>query len=698
MSPETGRNVLRRICCGVAATARVARIHTPFLQTNPGFNAMDCGDANHGLIGFVMSFRLSPGSFAVATALSFWGLHGCAQDAINAPVLVSATRVDMQDQDAPYASEVHTRADIKRSGATNLYDFLAQQTSLQIAPSFGNRTNPKISMRGYGIDGYQNLVITVDGRRLNTVEVVPQLIGGVALADIDRIEITKGSGTVLFGDSATSGTIQIYTKPHDHASVDSYVGSDGQRGAVAAVGLVREKFDLSATADHSQSDGLSQADANGHTDQSEANIWRVAAGAKPIAGLKLKAEAGGAKIDTRYPGSLTLNQFKTNPGVNTGQYTQQKTDSQYWSVTADYALNEQWKLSAQHHQQDKDTETFWPGYTPSQAQTRNISNELALQYQQDAVLVNAGIQTADNKRLGTADQTSKDNQGLFVQGQYVLDSWTFSSGMRHEKVSYRYAPVSGQALDADKHLNSWELGANHRISSQLSVFANYSDAFNTPDIDRFFSYGQFNRFIEPAKARTLTLGLNHNTASNRLKASVFYAKLRNEIYYYSDPASWTNSKNTNIDKSHKYGLEVQDRYQITPRVSALVNYAWTRAIIDRENEGAGAFNGKELPGVSRHSMVLGLNVRVAQNGNLALTHTWRSSAWAEEDLANTNRQKQRAYQSTDVSYRHQVGKQLELYGSVSNLFARKNGIWVSDDNIYPFNFERTWKLGARINF
>lgn len=646
-----------------------------------------------------MLFRFSPLACAALAALSTFTLASTAhsQDVQQAGVLVSATRVDMQDTDAPYASEVHTRADIERSSATNLYDFLAQQTSLQIAPSFGNRYNPKISMRGYGIDGYQNLVITVDGRRLNTVEVVPQLVGGVALADIDRIEITKGSGAVLFGDSATSGTIQIYTKPRDQASIDGYVGSDGQRGAVVSAGLVREKFDLTATADHSKSDGLSQADAAGHTDQSEANIWRVAAGAKPITGLQLKAEVGGAKIDTRYPDSLTLNQFKTNPALTNSLFTQQKTDSQYWSVRADYTLNDEWKLSAQHHQQDKDTETFWPGYGFSQAQTRSTSNELALQYQKDAVVVNAGLQATDNQRLGDFDRTTKNNQGMFVQGQYVFDSWTLSGGMRHEKVGYRYAPVSGQALKADQHLNSWELGANRRLSSQLSVFANYSDAFNTPDIDRFFMNGQFNQFIEPAKARTLTLGLNHNTPKNRLKASVFYAKLRNEIYYYS-AASWLDAKNTNIDQSHKYGLELQDRWQITPRVSALVNYAWTRAIIDRENEGAGAFNGKQLPGVSRHSMVLGLNVRIAQNGNLALTHTWRSSAWAEEDLANANRQKQKAYQSTDVSYRHQVAKQLELYGSVSNLFARKNGIWVRDDAIYPVNFDRTWKLGARLSF
>ena len=80
-------------------------------------------------------------------------LGASAQDTVNAPMTVSATRVDMRDQDAPYASEVHTRSDIQRSGTTSLFDYLAQQSSLQISPSYGNRYTPQISMRGYGNDG-----------------------------------------------------------------------------------------------------------------------------------------------------------------------------------------------------------------------------------------------------------------------------------------------------------------------------------------------------------------------------------------------------------------------------------------------------------------------------------------------------------------------------------------------------------------
>jgi iron complex outermembrane receptor protein len=198
------------------------------------------------------------------------------------------------------------------------------------------------------------------------------------------------------------------------------------------------------------------------------------------------------------------------------------------------------------------------------------------------------------------------------------------------------------------------------------------------------------------KVRTITLGLNHVSARNRLKVAAFHANLRDEIYFF-DTGNFLTSVNTNIDKSHKYGLEVQDSWMITPTLTALLNYTWTRAMIDREDSGAGAFDDKELPGVPRHNVVAGLNVRVGEHGNLHLSHTWRSKAWAADDFDNNNAQKQREYQSTDLAYRHRL-EGLELYAAVSNLFEYENGVWVGDDQIYPVNFARTWKVGAKLSF
>ena len=129
------------------------------------------------------------------------------------PVIVTATKVKTKDVKATYASEVYYRQEIVQSGAKSVIDFLNQNTSVVIMSNSGNRLTPKIDMRGFGtVDGYKNLVITVNGHRMNNIDSSPQDLSSIPINNIERIEITKGSGSVIFGDGAQSGSIQIYTR------------------------------------------------------------------------------------------------------------------------------------------------------------------------------------------------------------------------------------------------------------------------------------------------------------------------------------------------------------------------------------------------------------------------------------------------------------------------------------------------------
>ena len=90
------------------------------------------------------------------------------------PVIITATKIKTKDTKATYASEVYNRKEIERSGTKSLYDFLNQNTSIAIMPSAGNTFGQKIDVRGFGLtDGYKNVVITINGRRLNNVDSVP---------------------------------------------------------------------------------------------------------------------------------------------------------------------------------------------------------------------------------------------------------------------------------------------------------------------------------------------------------------------------------------------------------------------------------------------------------------------------------------------------------------------------------------------
>lgn len=623
-------------------------------------------------------------------------------------IVVTATRIPTPDIVAPYASEVHTQTMIEQSGASTLYDYLARQTSLVVMPSSGNRSAPLIDMRGYGSEsGYQNIVVTVDGRRLNNIDLVPQLLGGIPLADVERIEITKGSGSVIYGDGATAGTIQIYTRAHQGVGVAASVGSHGALAGTLTAGASGDGLTVSASLDASRHDGYSDPDPTGHRDEAHSRIARGDLTWRPRDGIRLDLGLSSSRLDNRYVSYLFPAQFESDPnqlGNNpwtspVNAYTHQTLDSDLWRLGAEFSLAPDWSLVLRHSREDKRSAyVTWASIYDYDSR----DDEVALRHQGTDLDLTAGVQSFDGLRSSGTDRTRKENLGAYVQILLHLGEINLSAGVRRERVEYSYQPTGSATLERDHLLTAWDFGVNRKLGSRSSVFASLNQAFQAPDVDRFFKYNfgvgsyVFNTFIVPTRSRTLNLGLNHSVAGHRLKITVFRGGLKNEIYY--EP---TTGENTNLDRSRKYGLEAQDTWRINDAFTASLNYTWTRARIDREADNGGVYTGKDLPGVPENTAVLGLAWRTdPAAGTFHITHTWRSGAWSIGDFDN-NATRQRPYQSTDITYRRQVGE-VEWFAAVDNLFARKNGVWVDDpifgSVIYPVNFTRNFRIGLQTHF
>ena len=643
-----------------------------------------------------MSQKIIASLLAQSVALAFVAPSYSAENINLEEVTVKANRFERKESESTYASEIHTAKQIEASGAATLYDYLSQQTSVTVLPNFGNKAAPNIDMRGYGSEnGFQNIAITVDGQRLNNIDLSPQLIGAIPLGNIERIEISKGSGSVIYGDGAMAGAIQIYTKNKTGVTISSSLGNFGQKNTYLNAGISEQYIDLSASLAHDSHDGFSKKDIVGDKDKFTNNTQNVKLKIKPTNNLRFNAEATSARVNTYYIGTLNKTEFKNNPRQNSGnQYTQQDYDVDQWRVGMEFDITAKLKFSALHFREDKRSEfvNFSSEYFYDYD-----SNDIALRYSGDELSVIAGIQSFDGDRKSTNNLTTKDNKGVFIQTEYqptwLSDALTLSAGFRNEKVKYRYSTTPGNKLSASENLDAWDIGANYRYSPELTVFANYNQAFQAPDIDRFFTFsGTFNAFIDPAKSKTFNLGLNHTNSKNRLKITAFHADLKNEIYYNSQTFT-----NTNIDASHKYGLELQDHFIFTDDLSAGLIYTYTRAIIDREKDLAGAANGKNLPGVPKNAVTANLNYKFLEAGNINLSHAWRESTYAFNDFANNATQKQGYYESTNIAVSYHY-KNAQLFASINNIFEHENSLQVADDAIYPVDFLRTWRVGFRADF
>jgi len=646
-----------------------------------------------------MNPKLKPIAAAVAL-LSVCPVHASVADSELEPVIVTASSIAQKETEATFASEIHTRKMIEKSSAATLYDYLSQHSSINVMPTYGNKAAPMLDMRGFGLgNGYQNIVVSVDGRRLNSIDLSSPMLASIPLATIERIEIIKGSGSVTQGDGATAGAIQIYTRPQNGVSLSSALGTHGSVEHSLSAGMVGEKFGVQLAADNNSFDGLRHKDATGHRDSSKMETQKINGYFNLTNDLRISLDAGHSEADVRYGGSITQAQFNSDPSQlrNAGQtFTHQTFTTDHWRIGGEYHVTSNLTLSASTGDERKRSQ--YVGSTPYDYDQQQ--HDLGAVYHTDTLSLSAGIQNFTGTRTQSGVETSKANTALYITGQWHLnDDTTLTGGARAEDVEYKYS----NTLSSTKHLFAWDIGVNQRFSPAFTGFITFNQSYLAPDVDRFFTAiydgsfnvigQQFNGFIEPAHVKTWTTGLNHLTSTSKTKVALFHARLENEIYL--EPVSYTN---TNIDKSHKYGLELQHFWKASEQFSLNLNYSYVRAIIDAETDLNGQYAGKELPGVPRHNILATLAYNFSPKSNLLLSQMWRDKAYAANDFGNNFTQRQGAQASTNLAIRHQILSNVDVIASAENIFGHKNGIWIRDNSIYPVSFKPVYKLGVKVSF
>ena len=127
-------------------------------------------------------------------------------------VVVTATRDAQEIRKIPANVTVITKEEIERSNAKSTVDLLRGEVGVVIRDYTGNGKTATVDIRGFGETGPLNTLVLVDGRRVNEIDLSGVDWTQIPLDQIDRIEILRGPGSVLYGDNAVGGVINIITK------------------------------------------------------------------------------------------------------------------------------------------------------------------------------------------------------------------------------------------------------------------------------------------------------------------------------------------------------------------------------------------------------------------------------------------------------------------------------------------------------
>ena len=640
-------------------------------------------------------------AIATATASTYSFAQSAPKTTLLETIYISDSALSSDHLNANYSAETYTTQDITQSGASSLSEFLNTQTSVSIQPSYGNPLAPLLDMNGYGTSvGFENIKIIVDGIALNNIDLAPPQLSSIALSSINSITLVKQRGSVLYGNNASAGVIIIETKKAAAQKYNLRVSSlRGSNNTVQKTLNANQTFDFEEVNlagqfnyDKLTKGGSKQINSDGTRNSVEnENIQGRLALFHDRFDLSIHRDESHSSVN--YPGYMTLTEFKANPDANqtsNNNGIDYNTQNTGLKLRVDLPSQSEVTLLLNEHRKDAYYLSGWG------SDYKDNTQQLRFKTKFDQAVLNYGFANTHSKRLGSDNTTGRNSFASFIDLTTAIDQWTMTAGLRQESFDYSYQSAT-QDLQKSEDLQAFNLGASYLFNSQQSIYANYNESFLAPNVDRFFNYGgTFNGFIESQKAKTTTLGFKNKNNTYAATAEAFYIDLDNEIYYNS-----TTYQNTNIDQSHKYGLNIQ-LDKSWGQLNTHLNYNFVKAIIDEEN----SLSSKTLPGVSSHTLTFGADYRFSSsiisalpNHSIQFAQKLTSKTYAMDDFDNSEGTFN-GYRSTDVSYRI-TNQTFSIQAGINNLFDQANGLYLESWAglvVYPTNYERTFYVKADYAF
>lgn len=557
---------------------------------------------------------------------------GCAQtpEAVSekdylgdVPVVLSVSRLPQRLDETPGSVTILDRQMIRMSGARDVADLLRLVPGFRVSNSFESNT-PQGSYH-MGLGDYSNrMQVLVDGRSVYSVYMQGGTGPGlqtVALEDIERIEVHRGSNSAAYGARAFLGTIHIVTRdPVETQGVQAQAarGDNGIQDSLVRLGWGNESGSYRITADRRADLGLAGA-----------------AGPARVHRLNVRGDVRASNVDTL---EFRAGQAVIDAGVgfegDTGNAPRTRSNAATF-VQLDWrrSLGVNEDLSVQFSHTDERVKDDFP-YTPLAGLTIDFGGRAA----SDNLSFQHTVRTSDRVRLlwgGELRRESIASRPLYnTDAEFVTDftrvfgniEWRLHRNLLlNAGGMYERSSLGGEHL-APRVMLNWHLAEGHTLRYGLT------QAFRPPSIYEKYSNVRYylngvlqdstdvsrgNVVAEKIQAREIGYLADFPQFGLNLDVRVFEEDVRGVVKRreYDLPGSgglnkafdYINSEDFNV-----HGHEYQIRWQ--PWQSGHIFFSQT--FVDSGQSLSGTFPTRPYA-----SMALMVMQQLPQEASLALTYS-----------------------------------------------------------------------------
>jgi len=606
-----------------------------------------------------------------------------ADTPILATNVVTASKYLEDPLKLPAFVTVITQDDLKNSGVRTVNEALMSLGGVLGRKSLFGGNEFSLDMGGFGEAAASNLVYVIDGVAFKQGDSSEIRISNISLDEVERIEIQRGGSSVLYGEGAVGGVINIITyasglssKPQNAAKLEAGIGSYGYKDIKASTQYSRDGLRLFASGSKGESDGFRENSAN-NTDNASLAIQMISD----------KARIGGSVSNNnefaRTPGGLTMAKYLENRNqanaTNLSLLTFLDSNSKHYGAFSELDFNGIiWRNDIKRRERNYFFLENKGGYastatytTKNDTYSTNLSQGLPASWGKYTYLVGLEksnwTQLRDDSSYGLFDNTADSNSVYFKNEFDLISSQTrLTAGYRMEDM-YKdtYGRDEGKTYSTQKNAEAWELGVTQSISSNQSVWAKLSRNYRLPNLDEIISSYNLSEIINsgtytetnlnPQTSVDKEIGWHYFYTNGDVNLRFYQSNLKNEIAYYENYFT-----NINLDPTERKGVDLSVRQRITNSldIGGFATYKHSRFV-------EGTYEGKGIPLSPDKIYSFRANWKFASTQSFGLNVVYTGSQQIGSDY--TNIYTMPSYTVTDLSYQYKFPKS-EFQVAVKNVF------------------------------
>ena len=533
-------------------------------------------------------------------------------------VVVTATRDVEEIRKIPASVTVVTKEEIEQSNAQNVVDLLRNGADIEVRDIYGNGKSASVDIRGFGETGPLNTLVLVDGRRVNQIDLSGVDWTQIPLDQVERIEIIRGAGSVLYGDNAVGGVINIITKKPEKplsASAEVVGGSYGYNKESGSVSGKWGPLSAILNTSHNSTYGYRE---NGFLRAEDV-------GGKVIYDLNenISFNLSGSfhRDDQGLPGTLPKAIYEVDRRATIAPDDKAKTDDWYLALGAKAKLWDFGRLEMDLSYRDRNVKDLFRsfsfndkrdlstwGVTPRYILEKPLwilPNKLTLGL--DFYHSDSNVFSESSFGSNRVDVTKQSIGAYALDELSLLKSLILSVGYRQEWVTYDLFQDLPRAKDKmSNNEPAWNVSLDYLFDKKSSAFLSVKRSFRFPVSDELIQYFptfQVNPEMKPQTGYQYEAGIRHAfTDQIEANLTLFWIETRDEIFF--NPYTFANE---NFPKTRRQGIELGTKVRPLQWLTLWGNYSYIRPTLQAE-----PYSGNDIPGVPRHKGSVGADVQIGR--------------------------------------------------------------------------------------